>query len=103
LPLQRNDRNDSAGKPALTPLLIFRPLATIWLWLLRRGGQSSSLTAERALTTLMLTYRFGWKPGLDAALDLQATGDGLVVIIEPTACFHVRLGFHSYLLLLVMA
>ena len=39
-------------------------------------------------------HRFHWLPGLDAALDFQATGDGLVVI-GPTVCFHVRLGFHS--------
>src|SRR5262245_42918284 len=40
--------------------------------------------------------------GLDAALGLQIASHCLVVIIGPTACFYVRLNFHSYLLPLVI-
>ena len=58
-------------------------------------------TASRCLVVIATATANNDNAGLDAAIDLQATSDGLVVISGPTACFYIRLDFHSYLVLLV--
>src|SRR5262245_8687745 len=55
------------------------------------------LQATRRRLVVVVAYRPCAR--LDVGLDLEATGDGLAVIKVPTACFHVRLDFHSYQLL----